>query len=787
MSDRSRRRHSRRLCDRINNTKRVGGNAPDVNAMTNWTPLHTAVKNGEIATVARLIESGSDLDARTQLFWTPLHFAAKYGQFDCCRLLIEAGASISVPTKLRFFTPLHIAALEGRTNIVQLFLEHGADLNLRTAEGWTPLHAAVEHAHRETVRFLLERGADPNLAKRTTKATFPLHSAARNGRRDILQLLLDYGADPNVQNKYGKYPKDFAKENGFPLLAELLKTKPESPKPSKEPDATWMDNLIRSGDLQLLENWLNEGGSVSYVPKNGLPPLFGAVLHGLPKTVRFLLERGANPNIKAGWHSDGLVDFAITSSLANSREEFVEIVNILLDYGAKVTLLQSDGPKAFVPNAWSMDVWPLALLERLETEGMSIDPVTKKKIALRWAVKVQDHTQAEELLKDGADPNAGNKFSDIHTPLTVAIRANDVEMVRLLVKYGANVNDKSCYNNSFLADAVGQGNLEIVKILVEAGANVNHKTYFGSPIQAALREGNTEIVDYLLERGADIESHTNWARGNSTPIFDALAAGDSESVQKLIDKGADIHVVGDFGNTLLHVAAENGLTKWVEYFLDQGLDIEAENRNRYRPIHLAVLCRLPKQNNPTIRNRKDEVVQYLLNRGASVEPPPGVSPTNYAIMLGRADLLDTALKNKPNKPPQAEVYPSGNPLPILVALQHGRFDLVEMLAQQGASVTASQNFYHHEGAQGESALSYVSRNGMKEMLERFLRLEVNVNSKASILPALHSSASPEIAQLLLEHGANPYLRSNEHKTALECQTHNPQVAAFLREVMSREN
>jgi len=288
---------------------------------TRWTELHTAAKKGDTDAVTRFIDSGARLDAQTQLFWTPLHFAAKYAHLDCCRQLIQAGASMTVATKLRFFMPLHIAALEGHTKIVRLFLDSGADLNARTAEGWTPLHAAVEHAHMETVRFLLERDADPNLAKRATLATFPLHSATRNGRRDIVQLLLDFGADPNVQNKYEKYPSELAEANGFYALAQMLEISPEIPETPKEPNSTWILNLIRCGDLQRLEDWLNEGGSVSYVPKNGSPLLGHAVLLGLPETVRFLLKRGANPKIKFGWLGQTSLNGLLYSGLVSDRQE----------------------------------------------------------------------------------------------------------------------------------------------------------------------------------------------------------------------------------------------------------------------------------------------------------------------------------------------------------------------------------------------------------------------------------------------------------------------------------
>ncbi|MDR2704920.1 MAG: ankyrin repeat domain-containing protein, partial [Planctomycetaceae bacterium] len=664
---------------------------------SSWTQLHTAAKNGETETVENLIKNGAEINALTTLHWTPLHFSAKYGHFECCRILIEAGASIIAPTKLRFFTPFHIAALEGHTEIVRLFLEHGADLNIRTAEGWTPLHAAVEHAHKETIRFFLERGADPNLAKRATLATFPLHTAAKNGRKDILQLLLDFGADPCVQNKHGKYPKDFAEENEFFELTELLEFKPELKEKLSSHDIL---SIIHNGDLKRFEKWFNEDGSASYVTKDGINFLGYAVFCGQPNIVRFLLDRGANTNIKFEWFSESLLNGLLSSGMASGRDNYIETINILLDYGVKPVANKHDNPKPFNARGMccsSIQVLPLSLLDRLEAAGLSIEPVLKKKIALRWAVKVKDYIQAEQLLIDGTDPN-DVMYGDVGAPLHVAIQADDVEMVRLLVKHGAKVNKKSAYGDSFLSDAVYKGNIEIVKILVEAGAHVNRKTNGKTPLQVALSKSKTEIVDYLLEHGANIESKTERIFGipvdaSSTPIFDAVHSGNSDLIQKLIDKGADIHVVGDRGNTLLHIAAENGLTKWVKYFLDQGLDIEAENWNHQRPLHLAA-----------IKNHK-EVVQFLISHGASVEPPPPamsstMSPIVYAVLRDRVDLLEKALEENPaeinNQSIACYPFPSLIP-PILFALEQGNSKMVEVLMKHGASLTVSSNFYHSEG------------------------------------------------------------------------------------------
>ncbi len=737
-----------------------------------WTELHTATKNDDQETVARLIRDGADLHAVTKLDWTPLHFAAKYDHLACCRLLIEAGASMTVPTKLRFFTPFHIAALEGHTDIVRLFLESGVDINIRTAEGWTPLHAAVEHAHLETVQFLLEQGADPNLAKRSDLATFPLHSAARNGRLDIVQMLVDHGAEVNVHNKSGKTPRDFAEEIGFSRLTAFFDhiTKPEPA--SQAVTYTEIGERIRCGDLEWIKRWWENGAPCA--SKNYSTPLMDACIHGQAEIARYLLETGVKPDSGSCWTP-------LYFMLLYKTSENTEIITTLLEFGADPAIRDAEG--LTVADRWKNELpcVPLELLERLESSGMVLEPELKNTLALRWAVKDRRHEQVENLLIAGADPNRTNVF-DMKIPLHVAIEQSDVEMVRILLKYGAKPNQKNSFGDAMLHDAAESGNLEIVKMLVEAGAIVNRKTDSGSPIKAALKEGHEDVVDYLIQHGADLESRKTLVYGHrvessSTPIFAALESKRSDLVQKMVDKGVDLTMIGDNGNTLLHAAVNSGMIEWVRYFIDQGMKLESRNNWKQTPLCIAATT------------KRKEIAKLLMDRGASVEPPEYISPVFYNIMLYRNDLLEESLRKDPgaaNRASEDHYGENWHKTPLVVALEYDNNEAVDILLRHGSSITGAKITTHQEGAWGDSALTYVSRTGMKEMLLRFLREKININSKSSPRPALHCAASVEIARMLLDNGANPYLRSNEHRTALECQLQNKEAADLLREVMSRE-
>lgn len=79
--------------------------------------------------------------------------------------------------------------------------------------------------------------------------------------------------------------------------------------------------------------------------------------------------------------------------------------------------------------------------------------------------------------------------------LRYAVRGNDVEMVRLLLDYGANVH---AFQENSITVASQMGHVEILKLLVQAGADVA-----GTPLRYAAENGHSEVVRVLCESGAD--------------------------------------------------------------------------------------------------------------------------------------------------------------------------------------------------------------------------------------------------------------------------------------------
>lgn len=86
------------------------------------------------------------------------------------------------------------------------------------------------------------------------------------------------------------------------------------------------------------------------------------------------------------------------------------------------------------------------------------------------------------------------------------------EILKLLIKIGADVNIKNNYNSTALHVASTNRYDKNIKLLLKAGAEINIKDKFGyTPLLLAVRRGNIYNTKLLLKAGADIniQNHDN--------------------------------------------------------------------------------------------------------------------------------------------------------------------------------------------------------------------------------------------------------------------------------------
>ena len=150
--------------------------------------LRNAATEGNLKKVQRLIEEGTDINAKNKTDNTALSLAAWAGHTDIAKLLIEKEADINVMNTYGQ-TVLMLAASGGHTDIVKLLIEKEADINAVDTHSQTALMMAAGNGRKGTVKFLIENGA--NINKPTLDGRTALKSAVYGGHTDIVKLLIE--------------------------------------------------------------------------------------------------------------------------------------------------------------------------------------------------------------------------------------------------------------------------------------------------------------------------------------------------------------------------------------------------------------------------------------------------------------------------------------------------------------------------------------------------------------------------------------------------------------------
>ena len=145
-------------------------------------------------------------------------------------------------------------------------------------------------------------------------------------------------------------------------------------------------------------------------------------------------------------------------------------------------------------------------------------------------------------------------------PLIAAAKAGDLELARLLIDGGENVNSGALHL------AAESGHRDLVRLLIANGADVNDRDQFGvTPLALAVLGYHTAIVRELIENGADVKAKSTLDR---SPLHCAVAQGYEGMAKLLISSGADIGTVDKDGKSPLQLARDGALPGMVRMLVD---------------------------------------------------------------------------------------------------------------------------------------------------------------------------------------------------------------------------
>jgi ankyrin repeat protein len=429
--------------------------------------LADAVMNRDAGAVRALMQRRADVNAPQNDGTTALMWAARYDDLDAADLLIRGGARVSSANR-DGATALQLAAINGSARMLEKLIKAGADPNAPlSATGDTALMLSARTGKTAAMDVLLESGANVN-ATESWGGTTALMWAVSERHADAVTLLLDHGADVHARSNYVAAANGRGFEGRTPL-AESATQKVE----------------------EFASGWLT--------------PLMFAAREGDVASARLLVAAGAEVNAAAGDGKDAL-------GLAVFNGNY-DVASLLVDSRANLNRADAQG---FTPLFWAVD--------RRNMETAPNFP---------WMVTADPLPLIKKLLDGGANPNAlvnntprarmraGSPRIVFATALMRAAFSGDLELCRLLLAHGADPAVKSSDGETMVEAAAGLGfiqgyskgktaaeRLDVVKLFVGLGADINDADDYGiTPLMVAGNMGDSKIIQYLVDVGADLGAY----------------------------------------------------------------------------------------------------------------------------------------------------------------------------------------------------------------------------------------------------------------------------------------
>ena len=384
-----------------------------------------------------------------------------------------------------------------------------------------------------------------------------------------------------------------------------------------------------------------------------------------------------------------------------------------------------------------------ALENILSTKGPTTEALAENLFPL--AINAEDVSVVKMLLKMGLDPN--QQLCNQMTPLQRVCELCNLELARSLIEAGADVNktyETFTGSGSALQLAIYGGRqtdefvkIELVRILVSAGAEVNPKNepndFSEFPLLfLAAQLGHVELVNFLISAGANVNSR---AGGSSALIGSITSKNPDENVmvivRSLLDAGADANATG--------------------YFSCSGFSIDRK--------FITVL-------GGAVERGKVELVQLLLHAGARVCE----SSLGSAVEKGNIELLRLLLRNRAHSSGFALesrfVLASGfgftlrSGFALEKAVGTGDFNIVEILVQAGSRIT---------NAALEKAAGGANIKLLEFLLDTLQSVELNKKYRSIALTEAISCGKLDKINALMDSGAqligdNKLARAIEHAT-----------------------
>ena len=251
-----------------------------------------------------------------------------------------------------------------------------------------------------------------------------------------------------------------------------------------------------------------------------------------------------------------------------------------------------------------------------------------------------DYDRVRELLEKNSALVDQKDSSWGRTPLHWAAHGGHFDVIRLLVKKGADVNAADNSGGTALHAVASRGHMEAAKYLIGEEADINPIDASGrTPLACAVTGSHQGLVEWLVSRGAFVPIGGEEGRR----LFHAAASrGDRPLVEWMVARGVDFSSENGNGGSLLHSASEGGLTGLIDKLIEKGFAVNESCRYGLTPLHYAAAMGHKEAAVILLKNKADvdaatlagerplhlsrksgreSISRYLMARGAATDPP----------------------------------------------------------------------------------------------------------------------------------------------------------------------
>ena len=375
---------------------------------------------------------------------------------------------------------------------VQALIGERADVNATQPDGATALAWATYLDQTATAESLLAAGAKVSTADEYGET--PLTLACANGNAELARKFLAAGADANAARWDGETALMIASNTGNPeVVTELIAKGANVNAAETRKGQTALMWAASEGHSDITRLLIEHGADVKAASKSGFTALVFASIKNDDKSVRALLTAGADPNYAL---PDGTKVLLVAAGYKSTAA-----AGALVDGGADPNVADRTGNTPLHSAAQFGD---MDLVTRLIAKKADVNARTAK-------------TQG------GRGGFGGGGFRippGEQTPLLMAARANHPEIMRALVKAGADPSLKAQDGTTLLMAAAGSGRIEAVQYAYELDPNVKAVNDTGGTIMHAAVTGTgavpqpeiCKVVQFLADKGVPLDAKDNRGR-----------------------------------------------------------------------------------------------------------------------------------------------------------------------------------------------------------------------------------------------------------------------------------